>query len=103
MVNHRPLQPIGGKAGAMQIGKAVAVEPLLHAGDALVVDIDEADQMRDLVAGGIDPLVLAQEANAGNPETVNVLLLLRRDFTLQPDKALPRRQALAQPREQHLR
>ena len=73
----RPLQAIGGEAGAMQIGEPVGVEPLLHAGDALVVDIDEADQVRDLVAGRIDALVLAQEADAGNAEAMDVLLLLR--------------------------
>ena len=92
---HRALQPVGGKAGAMQVGKAVAVEPFLHPGDALVVDIDQADQMRDFGAGGIDPLVLAQEADAGNAEAVNFLLLLRRDFALQPDEALLRRQPVA--------
>ena len=92
---HRLLQPVGGEAGAMQIGQTVAVQPLLHAGDALVVDVDQADQMRDFGAGRIDALVLAQEADAGNAETVNVLLLLRRDFALQPDEALARRQAVA--------
>src|SRR5216683_6230519 len=79
----------------MQISEPVAVEPFLHAGDALVVDIDQADQMGDLVAGRIDALVLAQEADAGNAEAVNLLLLLRRDFALQPDEAFLRRQAVA--------
>jgi hypothetical protein len=92
---HRPLQAIGGKARAMQVGEPVIVEPLLHPGDALVIDVDEADQVSDLVAGRIDALVLAQEADAGNAEAVDVLLLLRRDLSLQPDKALLRRQALA--------
>ena len=92
---HRPLQPVGGEARAMQIGEPVIVEPFLHPGDALVVDVDEADQVRDLGAGRIDPLVLAQEADAGNAETVDVLLLLRRDLALQPDKTLFRRQAVA--------
>ena len=92
---HRPLQPVGGEAGAMQIGQTVVVEPFLHPGDALVVDVDQADQMRDFGAGGIDPLVLAQEADAGNAEAVNFLLLLRRDFALQPDEALFRRQPFA--------
>ena len=91
----RTLQAIGGEAGAMQIGETVGVEPLLHPGDALVVDVDEADQVRDLVAGRIDALVLAQEADAGNAEAVDFLLLLRRDFALQPDEAFLRRQPLA--------
>ncbi len=72
----------------MQVGQAVAVEPFLDAGDALVVDIHQADQMRDLRTARIDALVLAQEADAGNAEAMNVLLLLRRDLALQPDKAL---------------
>jgi hypothetical protein len=49
---HRPLQTVGREAGAMQIGEAVIVEPFLHPGDALVVDVDQADQVRDFVAGG---------------------------------------------------
>ncbi len=91
----RLLLTIGGKAGAMQVGKPVGVEPFLHAGDALVVDIDQADQMRGLGAGRIDALVFAQEADAGNAEAVNFLLLRRRDFTLQPDKAFLAGQAVA--------
>ena len=94
----RPLQAIGGKAGAMQIGEAVAVEPFLHPGDALVVDVDQTDQMRDFGAGRIDALVLAQEADAGNAEAVNFLLLLRRDFALQPDEAFLGRTAARGPR-----
>src|SRR5204862_7064852 len=64
-------------------------------GDALVVDVDQADQMRDFVAGGVNALVLAQEADAGNAEPVNLLLLQRRDFAFQPDKTFFRRQAVA--------
>lgn len=51
--------------------------------------------MGDLVAGRIDTLVLAQEADAGNAELVDVLLLLRRNLALEPDEALARLQALA--------
>ena len=83
------------KTGAMQIGEAVAVEPLLDAGDALIVDIDVADEMRDLGGVRIDAAVLAQEADAGQAEIVDVLLLLRRDLALQPDEALLRRQPFA--------
>ncbi len=79
---HRLLQAIGGESGAVQIGKAVVVEPFLHAGDALVVDVDQTDQVGDLGTGRIDALVFAQEADPGNAETVNFLLLLRRDFAL---------------------
>ena len=79
----------------MQIGEAVAVEPFLHPGDALVVGVDQTDQMRDFGAGRVDALVLAQKADAGNTEAVNFLLLVRRDLALQPDKALFRRQPFA--------
>ena len=40
----RLLQTIGGEAGQMQIGEAARIEPLLDAGDALVVDVDVADE-----------------------------------------------------------
>src|SRR5258705_12272649 len=79
----------------MQVGKAVIVEPFLHPGDALVVDVDQADQVRDFVAGGVNALVLAQEADAGNAEPVDLLLLLRGDLALQPDKTFFRGQAFA--------
>jgi hypothetical protein len=79
----------------VQIGQTVIVEPFLHPGDALVVDINQADQMRDFGAGRIDPLVLAQEADAGNAEAMDVILLLRGDFPLQPDEALLRQQPFA--------
>ena len=90
----RLLQPVGRKAGAMQVGEAVGVEPFLDAGNALVVDIDEPDQVRHLRPVRIDALVLAQEADAGDAEAVNVVLLLRRDLALQPDKALAAGQPL---------
>src|SRR6202012_2133081 len=58
-------------------------------------DIDQADQVRDLIAVGIDALILAQEADAGDALVMNVALLLRRDLALQPDKAFFRRYAVA--------
>ena len=44
---HRFLQAVGRKPRGMQRREPVAVEPLLDAGDALVVDVDEADHVRD--------------------------------------------------------
>ena len=38
------LQAVGGEPGHVQRRQAVAVEPFLHAGDALVVDVDVADE-----------------------------------------------------------
>ena len=45
---HRRLQAVGGETRHVQRGKALVIEPFLDAGDALVVDIDVAEQMRDL-------------------------------------------------------
>jgi hypothetical protein len=73
----RLLQAVGGEARHVQVGKAAGIEPFLDAGDALVVDIDVADDVRDHRAVRIDALVLGQEADAGNPELVDLLLLLR--------------------------
>ena len=80
----RLLQPVGGEPRQMQVGKAAAVQPFLDAGDALVVDIDVADKMRDLVAVGIDALVLGQEADAGQAEPIIFGPLLGSDFALEP-------------------
>jgi hypothetical protein len=62
----------------VQRGEPLPVQPLLDAGDALVVDIDVADLVRDCRAVGIDALVLGEEADAGNAEPVNLMLLGRR-------------------------
>ena len=58
----------------MQRRQALAVEPLLDAGDALVVDVDVADDVGDFGAVRIDALVLGEEADAGNAELVDFLL-----------------------------
>ena len=72
----RLLQPVGGKPRHVQRGEPLPVEPFLDAGDALVVDVDVADHVRDRRAVRIDALVLGQEADAGNAEPVDLLLLL---------------------------
>ena len=72
----RLLQPVGGEPRHVQRGKPAAVEPFLDAGDALVVDVDVADQVRDLGAVRIDALVLGEEADARQAEPVDFLLLL---------------------------
>ena len=73
---HRLLQAVGRKPRGMQRREPVAVEPFLHAGNALIVDIDQTDQVRDFRAVRIDALVLVEEADARNAELVDVLLLL---------------------------
>src|SRR5438874_1703242 len=78
----------------MQGGEMILVQPLLHSGDALIVDVDQTDQVRNLVAGRIDALVLSQKADAGNAEAMDFLLLDRRDLALEPDKTLTAGQSL---------
>ncbi len=92
----RRLQPVGGEPRQMQRGQALIVEPLLDAGGALVVDIDVADEMRDLGAVRIVALVFVEEADAGQTLVVDFVLLLRRDVALEPDETPPRRQPVAQ-------
>ena len=92
----RLLQPVAGEPRQMQIGEPARVEPFLDPGDALVVDIDVADQMRDLRAIRIDALVLAQKADARYAEPVNLLLLLGCDLALEPHEAALGTEPLAQ-------
>ena len=74
----------------------MAVEPLLHAGDALIVDIDVADNVRDFGAAWIVALVLIKEADARQALAVNLALLLRSDVALEPDEAALGRQPFAE-------
>ena len=53
----RFLRPVGGKARHVQVSEAARIQPFFDAGDALVVDIDVADDMRNHRAVGIDTLV----------------------------------------------
>ncbi len=54
---HWILQPVGGEPGHVERREAVAVEPLLHAGDTLVVNVDMADHMRHLGAVRVSAFV----------------------------------------------
>ncbi len=65
------------EAGVMQVGEALAVEIFLDAGNAVVVGIGEAQHMGGERPVGIDALVLRQEADAGQAETEDRLLLVR--------------------------
>jgi len=51
----------------MQIGEAVGIEPFLHPGDALVVDVDQTNQMRDFGAGRITRLFSRRKPMPGMP------------------------------------
>src|SRR6266496_3518770 len=84
---YRVLQPIGGEARGVQGGEPARVEPFLDAGNALVVDVDEADDVGDLLAVRIDALVLVEEPEPRDSEVMDLLLLLGRDLALEPDEA----------------
>ena len=56
------------EAGRMQIAEPVVVDVLLDAGDALIVDVDQAEDVRGGRAARIEAALLGQEADAGNAE-----------------------------------
>ena len=75
------------EARLVQVAEPAVVDIFLDAGDALIVDVDEADDMRGGGTAGIEAPVLGEEADAGNAEVVNLLALGRRDLALQPHEA----------------
>ena len=85
------------KAELLEQRDVLAVHVLFDAGDALVVDVDRAEDVRGLVAAGIEPLALGDEVEPGNAEAEDALLLRRRQLALDPDEALVAGQPLAQP------
>jgi hypothetical protein len=86
---------VDAEPGAVQIGETAVVDPFLDAGNALIVDIDVTNDVRELVAVWIDALVFGQESDARNAEAVNLLLLRRRDVPLEPGKTAFRAEPLA--------
>ena len=93
---HRLDVLVAGEAGGVKIGEAVVVDVFLEAGDALVVDVDEAEDVGGGRPAGIEAAALLQEADAGNAEGVDLLLLLGRDLALDPDEAGVAGELLAQ-------
>ncbi len=93
---HRLLLSVRSEARAVQIGEPATVEPFFDAGDALVVDIDVAEHVRDLRPVGIDALVLGEEADPRDAEAMHLDLLLCGDLALEPHEAALRAEALAQ-------
>ena len=84
------------KPGVMQVGEALAVDIFFDAGDAVIVGIGEAEHMGAERAVGIDALVFRHEADAGQAETEDRLLLFRRHVALDPDEAFARAEFFAQ-------
>ena len=92
----RLLQTVGGEPRHVQRRQSLLVEPLLDAGNAAVVDVDQADDLRDGGAVRVDALVLVEEADARDAEMADFVLLLRRDLALEPDEAALGGEPLAQ-------
>ena len=65
---HRLQRLVAGQAGRGEIGEALLVDIFLHAGDAVVVDIDIAEDMRGGAAAGIEAAHFRTEADGGNAE-----------------------------------
>ena len=66
----------------MKVVQEGLIDILLHAGNALVVDIHMPNHMRHRAGIRIDALVLGEEADAGKAELMNLLLLILGDFAL---------------------
>src|ERR1700730_3988081 len=92
---HRLEGTPGREPCQMQVRETPRIDPALKPGDALIVDIDVTQDMRRLAAGWIDALALAHEANMRNAETMNFVLLPRRNFALDAHEAFLRREFLA--------
>ena len=84
------------EARAVEITEALAVDEFFDAGNAVVVDIGEAEHMGGKRSVRIDALVFRHEDDAWKAKPEDFLALLGRDGALDPDKALARPQALAQ-------
>ena len=60
------------KPAAWRSAQPLVVDIFLDAGDALVVDIDQAEDVRGGRAARIEAPVLGEEADAGNAERVDL-------------------------------
>jgi hypothetical protein len=81
------------------------VEVLLDAGEATIVDACEADHVGGQPTLGVDPAALALEAEPGQPQPVDGVLLPGREIALDPDESglgleLPEHPWIAQLRDQ---
>ena len=90
---HRLQIGAAGQAGVLDRAIAAVVDILLHAGDALIVDVHMADDVGRGAAARIEAPLLGAEADAGDAERMDLLLLARGDLALQPGKAGFARQA----------
>ena len=78
---------VGGKAGRLKVGEALVVDIFLHAGNALVVDIGQPDDVGGRDAGGVEPALLGAEPDAGNAELHDLALLARGELAPEPHEA----------------
>ena len=72
-----------------QIRQTILVHPALHAGNALIVGIDQTDNMRSVGATWIKPPFLGPKTDARQAKCHNLALLARGQLTFQPDKTKP--------------
>ena len=72
-------------AGHGELG--IVVDELLDAGETLAVDVDQADHMARGRAHRIDAAIFLDEAETGQPELVDLGLLLRRQLALDAHEA----------------
>ena len=77
-----------------QVGQALAIDIFLHARNALIVDIDETEDVRSGWATRIETALFRAEAYARHAERHDLALLARRQPALDPDEARAAFQAL---------
>src|SRR5690606_8114464 len=83
-----------GKASQLEVRQTLIVDIFLHTGDALVVDIHQADNMGSSRTAGIEAALLGTESDAGNAQIHDRLLLARRQLAAKPDEASVALQAI---------
>src|SRR5690606_33692152 len=91
---HRFQRLPGRKTNGAQVGQALAVDIFLHASNALIVDIDETEDVRSGWATRIETALFRPETDARYAERHDLALLARRQPALDPDEARAAFQAL---------
>ena len=77
------LQPhVDRERERLLVAAQAVVERLLDAGDAVVVDVDKAEDVRQVMALRIDARLLALEIEAGDAEAQDLPLLMRRQLAV---------------------
>ena len=88
VTHHRLHAHVEREAQRLAVAGQAMVEIALHAGDAMIVDIDRAHDLRRGAAERIAAFLARLEIDAGNAEVVDRKLLLRRDLARDVDELL---------------